>query len=108
MAVASLPDFYTSLCYALPGEKKRVALCSDDLAKAWLPARGPVGRSSIQYQVSIPNAEADFQVENEWRGTYFVNYLRKAFESRGFPGWECDPNPPRAAIAELADGLLPI
>jgi hypothetical protein len=108
LAVASLPHFYTTLCYANPGAKKRVALSADDRGKAGLPKTTPVGVSAIQYMISIPNAAADFLVENEWRGTYFVNYLRKAFEWGGFPGWERDPNPPRAAIAELTEGLLPI
>ncbi len=108
LAIAALPDFYTTLCYANPGDKKRVALCDDDRGKAGLPKTTPVGVSAPRYEVSIPNAAADFQVENEWHGAYFVNYLRKAFEWGGFPGWERDPSPPRAAIAELTEGLPPI
>jgi len=108
VAVASLSDFYVTLCYANPGDKKQVALSADDRSKAGLPKTTPVGVSAPRYEVSIPNAAADFRVENEWRGTYFVNYLRKAFEWGGFPGWERDPNPPRAAIAELTEGLQPI
>jgi hypothetical protein len=108
LAIASLPDFYTTLCYANPGDKQRVALSDDDRSKAGLPKTTPVGVSAPRYEVSIPNAAADFRIENEWRGTYFVNYLRRAFEWGGFPGWERDPNPPRAAIAELTEGLLPI
>src|SRR5262249_52655217 len=41
-----------------------------------------------------------------WRNMTFVNYLRKAFEWAGFPGWERDPNPPREMISKLTEGLL--
>jgi hypothetical protein len=106
--VASLTDFHTSLCYANPGDKRRVTLSRDDRGKAGLPKTTPAGVSAPEYMASIPNLAADFPFENEWRCTSFVNYLRKAFEWGGFPGWERDANPPRAAIAELTEGLLPI
>lgn len=58
------------------------------------------------YSIMIPNASADAPLENEWRHTTFVDYLRRVFEWGGFPGWERDANPPRDLIARLTEGLL--
>ena len=74
---------------------------ADDLIKARLGG-------GKHYTISIPNLCADVDLENEWRQTTFVHYLRKAFEWAGFPGWERDASAPRDAIAQLADGLRPI
>lgn len=108
LVVVSLPDFYKSLCYANPGDKKRVALSADDLGKAGLPKSTPGVESPLKYQITIPNAAADFKFENEWHATHFVEYLRRAFQWAGFPGWERDRNPPRKLILKLTEGLLPI
>ena len=70
--------------------------------------RSKVGRLSGYYCIRIPNAAVDAPFDNEWHETNFVNYLRKAFEWGGFPGWERDKNPPRDTIARLTEGLLPI
>ena len=108
LVVVSLQDFYKSLCYANPGDKKRVALSADDLGKAGLPKSTPGVESPLKYQITIPNAAADFKFENEWHATHFVEYLRRAFQWAGFPGWERDRNPPRKLILKLTEGLLPI
>jgi hypothetical protein len=108
LVLVSAPDFYTALLSANPGDKRQVALSPDDLGKAGLPKSTPGVESPLQYQITIPSSAADFKFENEWRGTYFVNYLRKAFEWAGFPGWERDPNPPSKLISKLTKGLLPI
>lgn len=108
LVVVSLETFHVNLLSANPGDKRQVALSPDDLYKARLPKSTPGVESPLEYRITIPNAAADFKFENEWRGTYFVNYLRKAFEWGGFPGWERDPNPPRKLISELTKGLLPI
>jgi len=108
LVVVSLPDFYKGLCYADPGDEKRVALSDDDLEKAGLPKSTPGVESPLRYQITLPNAAADFKLENEWHATHFVEYLRRAFQWAGFPGWERDPNPPRELISELTEGLLPI
>src|SRR5271166_4823680 len=55
LVVASLPDFYKSLCYADPGPKKRVALSADDLTKAGLPKSTPGFQSPLEYNITIPN-----------------------------------------------------
>jgi hypothetical protein len=60
------------------------------------------------YTITIPSSCADVELDNEWRQATFVQYLRKTFEWGGFPGWERDSSPPRNAIAELSEGLLPI
>jgi hypothetical protein len=108
LVVVSLPDFYKSLCYADPGDKKRVALSPDDLGKAGLPKRTPSLDSPLEYKITIPNAAADFKFENEWHATHFVEYLRRALQWAGFPGWERGPNPPREWISKLTEGLVPI
>lgn len=108
LVVVSVADFYKALCYANPGDKKHVALAPDDRGKAGLPKSTPGLQSPLQYQVTIPNAGADFTLENEFHETQFVDYLRKAFQWAGFPGWERDPNPPRELISTLTKGLLPV
>lgn len=108
LVVISLQDFYSGLCYANPGDKKQVALSADDLGKAGLPKSTPGLESPLRYQITIPNADADFKFENEWHKTQFVDYLRRAFHWAGFPGWERDPNPPRQLISKLTKDLLPI
>jgi hypothetical protein len=76
-------------------------IAPDDLHKANVSGGDP-------YTITIPNACADAEFEYEWHATTFVNYLRKAFEWGGFPGWERDKTPPLEAIAKLTEGLLPL
>ncbi len=77
-------------------------LAPDDLHKANVSGGSP-------YTITIPNAGADAPFENEFHNTTFVNYLRKAFEWGGFPGWEQSRNKaPHEFIAKLTEGLLPI
>jgi hypothetical protein len=85
------------------GAEDRMALwiAPDDYHKANVSGGEP-------YTIHVPNACADAKFEYEWRRTTFVNYLRKAFEWGGFPGWERSRKPPRQAIATLTEGLLPI
>jgi hypothetical protein len=85
----------------LEGGDDRIGLwiAPDDLHKANVSGGDP-------YTITIPNACADAEFEYEWHHTTFVNYLRKAFEWGGFPGWQRDKKPPREAIAKLTEGLL--
>jgi len=108
LVVVSLETFHVSLLSANPGDKRGVSLSPDDLYKARLPKSTPGVESPLQYQITIPNAAADFKFENEWHATHFVEYLRRAFQWAGFPGWERDRNPPRELILKLTKGLLPI
>jgi hypothetical protein len=78
-----------------------LTLSVSDLNKAGLEGGKP-------YRIWLPNPCVDVELENAWRQTTFVGYLRRAFEWGGFPGWERDPSPPRDIIAELTEGLLPI
>jgi hypothetical protein len=80
-----------------------VSLAPDDVAKAGACGCGPYG-------MRVPNAHADgiFAVEGSRKGPTFVNYLRKAFEWGGFPGWEGRRGCPRKTIAQLAEGLIPL
>jgi hypothetical protein len=91
-----------AICYALLGKPAKLGVSPNDARKANPPRMPSVG----QYSITLPNASADCQFEDEWRNTTFVNYLRKAFEWAGFPGWERDPNPPRDLISKLTEGLL--
>jgi len=75
-------------------------LSPDDLTKAHTSGGDP-------YSITIPNPSADAPFE-DGNGRTFVNYLRHVFQWGGFPGWRCDPNPPREAIAALTEGLLAI
>jgi hypothetical protein len=78
-----------------------LTLAVSDLNKAGLEGGKP-------YRIWLPSSCADVALENAWRQTTFVGYLRCAFEWGGFPGWERDPSPPTGIIAELTEGLLPI
>jgi hypothetical protein len=80
-------------------EEAELALAPDDLHKADI--------SGDAYYVTLPEARADFRF-GDWHKADFVDYLRAVFRWGGFPGWERAPNPPRAEIAALTEGLLPI
>jgi hypothetical protein len=101
LVIQPVDKLYTSICYALPGKPAKLGVSPNDTRKA-KPPRLP---STGEYSITLPNASADCQFEDEWRNTTFVNYLRKAFEWAGFPGWERDPNPPRDLISKLTEGL---
>ena len=74
----------------------------DDFHKANISGGEP-------YSITVPDARADAPFKYEWHETTFVNYLRKAFEWGGFPGWERrKKNVPRDRISALTEGLLPI
>jgi pSer/pThr/pTyr-binding forkhead associated (FHA) protein len=60
------------------------------------------------YTIAIPNAAADAPLVGEGHKTNFVNYLRKAFQWGGFPGWEQYKNRPTSEIEFLTQGLLPL
>ena len=100
LVVRALPDLMHGLLNR-QNDKTVLTISVNDLNKAGL-------EGGKHYTISIPNPCADVDLENEWRQTTFVHNLRKAFEWAGFPGWERDASAPRDAIAELADGLLPI
>ncbi|HMD70661.1 MAG TPA: hypothetical protein VKF41_04925 [Bryobacteraceae bacterium] len=78
----------------------RLGLAPDETFKAGEGGGGP-------YEMVIPNPCADGIFE-DGNGRTFVGYLRNLFAWGGFPGWECDKNAPREAIAKLTEGLLPI
>ena len=69
----------------------------DDLQKAHI--------SGDVYYVDLPDNKADV-VFQDWKGDYFVAYLRRVFAWGGFPGWERHPNPPIKLIKELTRDLL--
>jgi hypothetical protein len=104
LLINPIDKLYTAICYALPGKPAKLGVSPNDNRKANPPRLPSVG----EYSITLPNASADWQFEDEWRNTTFVNYLRKAFEWAGFPGWERDPNPPREMISKLTEGLLPL
>jgi hypothetical protein len=81
------------------GEELQLAIAPDDLHKANV--------SGDAYYLKLPNGHADFPFD-DWHKTTFVNYLRVTFQWGGFPGWERAKNPPRQALAELSEGLLPL
>lgn len=62
----------------------------------------------MSYHLRIPNSAIDGKLEAEWHATTFVNYLRIAFRTGGFPGFErCrEPLPPE--LRRLSVDLLPI
>jgi hypothetical protein len=101
LVINSVDEISKSLGVGRQGDKITLIVSPNDLRKADVS-------SPIRYSVTIPNAAADWPFEKEWRGTYFVDYLRRAFQWAGFPGWERDPNPPRETISKLTEGLLPL
>ena len=107
IVINSVYELSRSLVIGQQGDKIVLPVCLDDCRKADVPSGRPLG-SPIQYKITIPNASADWLLENEWHETHFVQYLRKTFQWAGFPGWERDPNPPREMISKLAEGLLPL
>jgi len=106
LVVNSVGEISRSSVIGRQGDKIVLPVSLIDVRKAGLPTVGL--NLPTEYRITIPNPSADWLVENEWHATYFVNYLRKAFEWAGFPGWERDPNPPRDMISGLKEGLLPI
>ena len=76
-----------------------LVIAPDDLHKADI--------SGDAYYLRLPDARADFRF-GDWHRGGFVDYLRAVFRWGGFPGWERAANPPRAEIAALTEGLLPI
>jgi hypothetical protein len=102
LVIQPVDKLYTAICYALPGKPAKLGLSPNDIRKAKPPRLPSIG----EYSITLPNASADCLFEDEWRNISFVNYLRKAFEWAGFPGWERDPNPPREMISRLTEGLL--
>ena len=99
LVVASPRELVEMLEHQGGDDKIGLWIAPDDLHKANVSGGDP-------YTITIPNACADAEFEYEWHHTTFVNYLRKAFEWGGFPGWQRDKKPPRAAIAKLTEGLL--
>ena len=104
LVIKSVDRLYAAICCALPGKPAKLGMSANDNRKAKPPRLPSIG----EYSITLPNASADWQFEDEWRNTTFVNYLRKAFEWAGFPGWERDPSPPREMISRLREGLLPL
>ena len=104
--VNSVAEISRSSVIGRQGDKIVLPVSLIDVRKAGLSTVGL--NLPSEYRITIPNPSADWLVENEWRATYFVNYLRKAFEWAGFPGWERDPNPPVEVISKLTEGLTPI
>jgi hypothetical protein len=74
-----------------------IFLIAPDISKAGL---APCG-------IRLPDTSAD-PVFGDWKKSFFVEYLRRAFAWGGFPGWERYPNPPMDLIRELTHGLQPI
>jgi hypothetical protein len=60
------------------------------------------------YSIMVPNPAADAELINEWHGSTFVTYLRKAFQWGGFPGLARAAHPPLADLAYLREELLPM
>lgn len=74
-------------------------IAPDDLHKANI--------SGDVYYIDLPDRKADL-IFQDWKGEYFVAYLRRVFLWAGFPGWERHRNPPTKLIRELTQGLLPL
>jgi hypothetical protein len=99
LVVAPLRELLQMVEHEGADDKIGLWIAPDDLHKANVSGGDP-------YTITVPNACADADLEYEWHHTTFVNYLRKAFEWGGFPGWQRDKKPPREAIAKLTEGLL--
>jgi hypothetical protein len=74
-------------------------IAPDDLQKADI--------SGGVYAVALPDGNADV-VFPDWKGDYFVAYLRRVFAWGGFPGWERHGHPPSELIRELTHDLTPL
>jgi hypothetical protein len=101
LVVSPLREVMQMIESADDGGEIELWLAPDDLHKANVSGGSP-------YTIVIPNRCADAPFKYEWHDTTFVNYLRITFQWGGFPGWERDPVAPRAALAKLSEGLLPL
>jgi hypothetical protein len=101
LVVRPVADIMGGLVSGRQNGRTVLTISVSDLNKAGLEGGKP-------YKISLPSPCADVELENAWRQTTFVGYLRSAFEWGGFPGWERDPSGPRDAIAALTKGMLPI
>src|SRR5580658_5074695 len=97
----SVAEIMEELERARENGKKVLTISESDRSKAGL-------LGGKQCRIWLPDPSVDVELRNLWRPITFVAYLRNAFEWGGFPGWERDPSPPRGAVAELTEGLLPL
>jgi hypothetical protein len=99
-------DLFDSWAENAGGEEERppfqMPVSPDPSAKAGGDVNAPL------YVVTLPNAGLDAVLENEGHGLPFVEYLRRAFEWGGFPGYADVPTKAPKLIASLKDGLLPL
>jgi hypothetical protein len=66
------------------------------------------GQLDHGYSLELPNPAADAVLKGAPHDLTLVGYLRLAFRCGGFPGWDGREGRPTAALARLAEGLLPI
>jgi hypothetical protein len=97
----SVAAIFEELECARQNGKQVLTISESDRSKAGL-------QGGKQCKIWLPEPSVDVELRNLWRPMTFVAYLRSAFEWGGFPGWERDPSPPREAIGELTEGLLPL
>jgi uncharacterized protein DUF6745 len=88
---------------ALDGDEDagEIPIAPDDLHKA-----GQSGGDA--YAIGVPDRSADGRLLHARYDAGFVEYLRIAFRCGGFPGYDGLDRDVPAAIAELADALLPL
>jgi len=76
----------------------RVEFAPDYLHKANISGGAPLG-------IEVPNAAVDGLVLGDIHQTTFVNYLRIAFRSAGFPGWDRRHSPHQTTPPPFPDEL---
>ena len=80
-------------------DPREYVIAPDDLQKGDI--------SGGVYSVSLPDGNADM-IFPDWKGDYFVAYLRRVFAWGGFPGWERHRQAPTQLLRELAHDLMPL
>ena len=80
------------------GDETRIVIAPDEIFKA-----GEAGGDA--FTMEAPNPCADGKLIDESHATWFVDYLRIAFQFGGFPGYDGIENSP-AELAELGAGLI--
>jgi len=79
LVIRPVADIKGGLINVRPDGTRILTISVSDLNKAGLEGGKP-------YTISIPTPLADVELDNPWRQTTFVGYLRSAFKWGRFPG----------------------